>query len=493
MTAYNGHIYQEYLDDYFVRPAFGKDDPELLRELLLTLFPGSDPDFLYKSLSETLKKAYEKEAEGLMQKDQFAEAVKILDHESQFCRVNPYLAGEMTNQKLKAKALQGIYSSYLAVAEMCTENGKYDLAQNYLAKALGFRHAESDSIGSDSLFNNVFHSIFNTWIAGCDSLAVNGEFEQAVNCYHQIASRLDTSLIAGREEIAARINLATKTLMHDSLGRKIYRDDMINQLLHGESKIWTGQYHAASVFADSVEQLFRTNGFENDSMVMKAIRGYRKKIRAQICWDSKESFEILILRAQNEIEKKHFLKSGVLLDSALFIAASAPSCNINGTKVTDTLKKYSFAIQYQRNLLDIRQNIRVNNYNKVLEEHMLNEKLFLKNNLPRFGLELFPLYDVIASKEDPLFTAHAIVFYSNRESLAEAFRYVKLLRSQGYPRRNAKDLLEILGKKIGREDFRKYPSENPDSLLEQYTAGDEWFGKFETSYLKEWSSKKVTK
>ncbi len=493
MTTYNGRIYQEYLDDYFVKPAFGSDDPELQRELLVKLFPGSDPDSLFKSLSETLKKAYERQAEWLMQQDQFTEAVKILENESQFCQVNPYLAGEMTDRKLQARAVRGIYLSYLAVAEMCTENGKYNMAQDYLAKAQGYRHDDPDSGNSDSLFNKVFHKIFNTWIAGCDSLAAHGEFEKAVNCYHQIETRLDTSFHAGHEEIAIRINLAKKSLMHDSLGRIVYRNDMINLLTTGESKIWTGRYNAAGIFADSVEQQFRVKGFAYDSLVVKAIREYRKKIKSHRCWDSNESFEILILRAQNEIEKKHFTEAGVLLDSALSVAASAPLCNINIAQVMDTLKKYSVASQYQQNIIDIRKNIGVNKYDEVLEKHSLNEGLYHKNDLIRFGLELFPLYGIIVSKGDPLFMGHAIVFYFNRDSLAEAFRYVKLLRSQGYPRRNAKDLLEILGKKMGAEDFRKYPEGNPDSLVEGYIGDNGWFRNFKTSYLNEWSKRKEIK
>ena len=47
--------------------------------------------------------------------------------------------------------------------------------------------------------------------------------------------------------------------------------------------------------------------------------------------------------------------------------------------------------------------------------------------------------------------------------------------------------LEILGKKMGAEDFRKYPAANPVVLLEQYTGEDGWFGKFKSSYLKVWN------
>jgi len=277
--------------------------------------------------------------------------------------------------------------------------------------------------------------------------------------------------------------------MHDTLERDKYRDDMINQLNAGKSLIWTGQFTAAGVYADSVEKQLTTNGFVNDPLVVDALRNYRNKIRSQICRDAKEAFEILVLRVQNEIDRKHFIRSEVLLDSALSIATSAPLCKINVNDVKDTLNRYSAAIRYQKNSIEIRNSIRNRRYDEVLGEYNALRSFYYKNDVVHLGLDMFPLYDIIEASQDPLFTGHAIVFYSNRDSLSEAFRYVNLLRSQGYPRRNAKDMLEILGKKMAAEDFIKYPLKDPFLLLEEYTGDDGWFRKFRVCYLKEWEKR----
>jgi hypothetical protein len=491
MTSYNGGIYQEYLDGYFVKPAFGKGDQGLIREVLLKLFPGKDPDSLFRSLSLILKKAYENRAEWLIRHDQFMEALKILDNESRFCRVNPYLPGKFPDRQLEVKAIEGIYSSYLSVAEICCDNEKYDLARDYLVKARGYRHAEPDSNSSDTIFDKVFRKIFTSWIASCDSLAAHDEFELAVNCYHQTDARFDTSIHEAHTAILARISIVTNRLMNDPLGRTIYRNDLLDQLKTGESKIWTGQYEEARIFVDSVEKQFISNGFGDDIQVIKAIRSYRRKIQEQTCWDSKEAFEILIIRSQNEIRKNNYLKSEVLIDSALFIAGSAPLCRIDTINAYDTLKKYSVAVQYQKNIVDIRTNIRLRKYDAVLVTQTMNEGLYEKYDLSRFGLEPFPLYDVIEASHDPAFTGHALVFCSNSNSLSEAFRYLKLLRSQGYSKRNAKDMLEVLGKKMGAADSRKYPEKDPVVLLNHLTGDDGWFGRFNSSYLHQWGSKKA--
>jgi hypothetical protein len=116
MKATNGRIYKEYLGDYYMKPAFGKDEPVLLRDLLGKLFQGTHPDSLYGSLSIVLKKAYEKKTEALFHQGQFTEAVKMLENESHFCLRNPWLAGQIPDPKLQAKVLEGIYSSFLGVA-----------------------------------------------------------------------------------------------------------------------------------------------------------------------------------------------------------------------------------------------------------------------------------------------------------------------------------------------------------------------------------------
>jgi tetratricopeptide (TPR) repeat protein len=487
VTSVNGRIYQEYLDNYFARPVFGKDETEVFQEMLSKLYSGLNQDSLYRTLSMILKRAYERKAEMLMQQDQYSEAVKILENEGSFCRRDPYLAGEGPDLKMKVKAMRGIYSSYLSVAEMCTENGKYQLAQKYLVKAQTYRQADSGPRLPDTLFEKVFHRIFDTWMAGCDSLVAQGAFEQAIRCYHQLEDRIDTSLTAGREDIAARIDQATISMMHDPVERVFYREDLIHQLLTGESRIWMGQYKVAAIFADSVENLFKSNGFEDDTFAISAVSKYRKRLLAEYCGDLKESFEILLLRAQNEIEKNNFLKSGVLLDSAISIAGSNTFCEIHTAPAKDTLGKYSFAIRYQKMITETKEDIRIRKFEEVFSRQALNLTFYREHDLGRFGLEIFPLYTIISGMEDPLFTAHAAVFYTTCDNLDEAFRYLVLLRSLGYPKRDSRDLQEVLGKKMAVKDVRKFPRGNPDSLLKQYVTNDDWFGRFERSYRKEWS------
>src|ERR1035438_3237694 len=184
---------------------------------------------------------------------------------------------------------------------MCAENGKYTMAREYLVKSQAYRHADTGTTGSDSLFNRVFHKIYGSWTATCDSLAAHGDFEEAVNCYRQLENRIDTSLHQGRKDIDRRINLATNSMKSDPFGKIQYRDELIKQLHQSESLIWTGRYKAAGIFADSVEKQFRTNGLEDDSEVLNILGQYRKKIREQVCWDATEAFGILFIRAQTKI------------------------------------------------------------------------------------------------------------------------------------------------------------------------------------------------
>ena len=175
-----------------------------------------------------------------------------------------------------------------------------------------------------------------------------------------------------------------------------------------------------------------------------------------------------------------------MLDSALSVAASWPLCNINRKEATDLLNKYNAAIRYQQTLMEITKQTGLRKYDEALMINFRNDLLYRKNDLEHLGLAPYSLYDFIASLGDPLFAGHAMVFYANHDSLTEAFRYLKLMRSGGFPKKLTRDAQEVLGKKMAVLDYHVKPASDPDSLLKGYVPDPDWFSRFMSAYRRQW-------
>jgi hypothetical protein len=68
---------------------------------------------------------------------------------------------------------------------------------------------------------------------------------------------------------------------------------------------------------------------------------------------------------------------------------------------------------------------------------------------------------------------------------------LKLLKSQGYQAKNAKELMKNIGQGMAEHDYKSEAKKDPSVLIEQYTEGDKWFATFAVSFLKEWERWKI--
>jgi hypothetical protein len=518
----NSKIYDEFLERYFRLNAF-EDDPEVIRNLVVKMFPGQNPDSVLAMISRKINKAYHDRANELLRNRQYADAVELLGNARKFSEINPYLIGVVNDRDIITTAANGIYDSYLGVAEGALRNGKPEMARSYMLRAQGYRKEHAAFVTSDSLFNKVFDELLAENVSRCDTLYAFSEYPEALDFYREFENGFDSltfSLIhpglnpkiqfcrymifiregeknlakfekpeAGRNFFLARQlsgeeNYYPDPLL-DSLCKVTYPFYLIHLLYAGEGRIWTNRLESARRFADSIAFIQRTTGAGSSRELSDALAGYRRKVEERVCWNANEAVEVFLLRSQRNRELKDFAMAAALTDSATLLIQLNTDCRIPSAGMSDTVSKYAQAVQFQKMQRNIDLLVVTGQYEKAIMGYLEMEHFFTLENIRRFALESKPMYDYVSERSRQELTVGAFLYFQGKKDLQEGFRYLKLLRLEDYPVKNAKPFLEWLGKEYAEKDFRDQPDEDPVTLVRNYTGRDKWMRRFRVEYYQE--------
>lgn len=220
----NGNIYNEYLDNYYNLHAFG-DDLSVLKKLLGKINPGENPDTLLSHVFQKVLQAYDESSGALMKGNHYAEAIELIEHAKRFSAFNPYTGNVKFDESAQNEAANGIFASYLGVAEGSIKNRKFEMAENYLAKARAYRLNKFFSVKSDSLYKAVFMRLVQDKMTDCESLAKDSRFEESLDCLRYLEAGYDScSLAMIHVPLAAIKELAYSGLCSEMLSNaKKYR------------------------------------------------------------------------------------------------------------------------------------------------------------------------------------------------------------------------------------------------------------------------------
>jgi hypothetical protein len=268
----------------------------------------------------------------------------------------------------------------------------------------------------------------------------------------------------------------------DSLCKATYPFYLIHLLYSGEDRIWTNRLEMARKFADSISFIQRTTGVGSSRVLSDALAGYRRKVEERICWNTNEAVEVYLLRAQRERELRDFIMAGTLTDSAFSLAKQFNDCEISLKGITDTANKYREALEFQRMLKQIELRINTDRFKDAITGFMELENYNRSHDIGRFGFSILPMFDYIKNQSIQDLTLQALLYYKGKNDLEQAFRYLKLLRLQDYPRKSAKESLEWMGRELARQDFTDRPDQNPVAFVRNYTGRDQWMKRFRFAY-----------
>jgi hypothetical protein len=522
VTERNSGIYNEFLERCFRVNAF-VDESEVIRNLVSKIFPNQPIDSAMAAISNKIFKAYHERANRLMEDQLYPEAIELLANARKFSEINPWLTSSVNNTADFTRASNGIYNAYLGVADGAIRYGKNDMARSYMVRAQNYRKSHAAFVTADSVFIRVFKELVSSDLSHCDSLFNGKQYPEALQCYLDFEKGFDSltlSLIhrdlkpkiqfckyemiikeglnnlskldkpeAGRNfflarEFSEKEKFPPDTLL-DSLCVATYPFYLVQLLKSSEVFIWSNRLEMARRFSDSIAFLQRTTGVQNSRELSDALAGYRRRIEQRTCWNANEAVEVFLLRAQRDRELKNFKIAALLTDSAILLVDQNPDCLISMLGVKDTMSKYKNAVDFQCMQQKIDLLVSTGQYEKCVSDYQAMMEFFFSKGIRRFGLDSIPMMDLIRDKSFPELTIQALLYYQRKNDFQETFAYIKLLRLQGYPKKNAKRYLEWAGREFAHYDFHQEALWNAVAKVRIYTGQDQWMKGFRVAYYSE--------
>jgi len=128
-------------------------------------------------------------AQWLIDDNQYAAALSLLENGRRFITANGSMAGFEPDEKLRSRAAEGILDSYAGIASSCLMAQKFEMADSYLEKADQYALKHAKYIRSDSSYRSVFSKLFFMRNEKCDKLLDQEKYSEALECYRQFESR----------------------------------------------------------------------------------------------------------------------------------------------------------------------------------------------------------------------------------------------------------------------------------------------------------------
>ena len=272
----------------------------------------------------------------------------------------------------------------------------------------------------------------------------------------------------------------------DSVYRATMKNCLIIQLGAAQKKIWANQFDSAKAALEQTRTTGFGYGLQDDLEFISTLGKFAAKIREQQCRNIQDSVSLKMIGADRAIAQKNYFSASGYLKQALALNDSAIECGFSNKAISDTLIKYSQAAGYQQKLLSARGHVASGDYVTAVNELTENERNYQLFGLDRFGLHSEGVYDFISERSNPYLTEQAISHFNERGDTREALRYLRLLRSQGFPDRSANVTQNLLGKSLAMNDYQLNPKDSGSRLVEQYTLNDDWYEIFRAAYLDEW-------
>jgi tetratricopeptide (TPR) repeat protein len=182
MDDFHGELYRDYLDHYFEGISFPADQ-NILESLLRKMYPDAGSDTVIRFVSQRIMVSYRQLARFLMEKNQYAEAISLIENAKKFVAANPVIGNFTDEDELLIHASTEIYNAYVGIASGCIRNQKYQMADDYLAKASEYRSMHPDLIPTDSIYRKVYSELFFMRNSRCDDLLDQKKYEDALGCY----------------------------------------------------------------------------------------------------------------------------------------------------------------------------------------------------------------------------------------------------------------------------------------------------------------------
>ena len=156
-----------------------------IKKVLTKSVNGKTSTGIFKQLEDAVFKFYIKEANSLIDQQQFYLALGLLQNAEKYYKTTKGIEIPVSLNILISKTNYGIFDSYLQIIDKSIEVGNYDMAETYLNKAMDFQKGNSVSIITDDYVLRITEKLAVLYIDRGNRLVDEGDYKGAVSNFEQ--------------------------------------------------------------------------------------------------------------------------------------------------------------------------------------------------------------------------------------------------------------------------------------------------------------------
>lgn len=217
MDKLQGTIYSDVLRGMCQWRPF-PEQPDATMRMLRKCYPEAQPDTLGAFFARAVYHDLLNASERLIGENSFAVGASLLDCARLFAR--EWDAGIDTSKgfRMQSRAIEGVFNSFVGIAEGCLINGNIPMTDRFLDKAAHYREENLGYIFNDSAYNRVFSRLFFMRNTACDQLLERGSNKEALQCYEELSGQYDREELAALAgSLNARMDRAREGLIREAL------------------------------------------------------------------------------------------------------------------------------------------------------------------------------------------------------------------------------------------------------------------------------------
>jgi hypothetical protein len=217
MDKLQGTIYREVMRRMCQGIPF-PEQPDVILRMLRKCYPDAQPDTLPAFFAAAIYHDILDASGRLINENNFAEGALLLQCARIFAREWNAGIDTLKGFRMQSRAMEGVFNSFVGIAEGCLINGNIPMTDRFLEKAAHYRKQNIGYIFNDSAYNRVFSRLFFMRNTACDQLLERNSFGEALQCYEELSgyyNREELAALSG--SLNARMDRAREGLIREAL------------------------------------------------------------------------------------------------------------------------------------------------------------------------------------------------------------------------------------------------------------------------------------
>jgi hypothetical protein len=385
-------------------------------------------------------------------------------------------------EEQKSIALSGKYKQMINKTQSAYDKENFKEAESILNQAIAFREANkayiSTSLKEKELMPAIQYEFYTDFIHQGEEHFYNENYQQALDLFVQAENLSNNFVFKKYDSLPYFIKQAAKPIVLEDIKK-------------GEMKVWGNNLEEARAIYQQCVDKQELYLLTQNSEVNTALEALAEKIFSQECTNAQNAFDKAVENARLKIQELDFIQAESDLNSARKISIDNTSCNIKDQVVTDILLRIHPAIQYQKLIIEVEEDIKRNSFASAHEKNRQAGEYFKKQKIENLGLEHNKFTEIALKYNNNNLIAYCCDFSIKNKDFKKAFELLSILEKRSYPRNYSRDYQEKIGTQLAIIDYEENPQGNFKLNIMKYTAGNKWYKYFSKTYKKTW--KKIRK